>query len=70
VLLEELECGGPSGEFVQKYLTSLDALTPDDLRVLNHALEQRSPTAAGAVAQALFWGWRRRLESLIALRTR
>jgi hypothetical protein len=38
VLLAERERVGPSGEFLRLYFTTLNVLTADDLRLLNHAL--------------------------------
>jgi hypothetical protein len=67
-LLCELAVSGASGEFIGLYLNVLDALTLDDLRVLNHALQWRQWKPEGGLSQALFWGWRRHVERLQAQR--
>jgi hypothetical protein len=67
-LLTELERAGPSGEFLRRYFATLNALTVDDLRLLNHALQWHQWKPEGGVSAALFWGWRRHLETLQARR--
>ena len=65
VLLYELQRAGASREFVRLYHDSLDELSPDDLRVLNHALASRPRPWLDVLSQAEFWGWRRWLAGLM-----
>jgi hypothetical protein len=67
-LLSELAVSGPSGEFIRRYFSALNALTLADLCVLNHALQWRQWIPEGEFSQALFWGWRRHVERMQAQR--